>query len=442
MHKSEESEAVYDVTPPKDYAVTYSNEEMSHHTIYGVKPLLLYATTFKFTRDDLSESALRRNIGDKGNVRSQRNYNHIIGSEIVSYSFYYPPENNVFVPRNAEFLENSLITQEACGSLDDLEIIHEEDTHPSENTSIHHDKGDQEIDEPQSDVIPIRRSTRTRYALDRMCLYIDDGEYKTGDLNEPGNYKTTLLDPESDKWLEAMNVEMQSMKDNEVWDLVDLPPNGKTIGSKWLFKKKTNMDGAVHTYKARLVAKGFTQTYEVDYEETFSPVADIRAIRILIAIVAFYDYEIWQTDVKNAFLNVHLSEEVYMVQPEGFVNPKYPNQVCKLKRSIYELNDIKRELRVSCYTDAEYMTDVDDLKSQTEYVFVLNGETKCIAASYASKEAVWVRKFISRLRVVPTIEEPIKMYCDITGSITTTNESRITKGARYYRAKVHYYNNP
>nr|GEV99100.1 retrotransposon protein, putative, Ty1-copia subclass [Tanacetum cinerariifolium] len=73
-------------------------------------------------------------------------------------------------------------------------------------------------------------------------------------------------------------------------------------------KKKTYMDGNVHTYKARLVAKGFTQTYGVDYEETFSPVADIRAIRILIAIVAFYDHEIWQMDVKTAFLNGYLDE--------------------------------------------------------------------------------------------------------------------------------------
>ncbi|GJS62532.1 retrotransposon protein, putative, ty1-copia subclass [Tanacetum coccineum] len=171
--------------------------------------------------------------------------------ETMGYSFYYPPENKVFVAQNAEFLENSLITQEASGGLDDLKIIQEEDTHPSENTSIHHDEGDQEINEPQSDVIPICRSTRTRYAPGRMCLYIDDGEYELGDLNEPGNYKATLLDPESDKWIKAMNVEMQSIKDNEVWDLVDLPPNCKTVGSKWLFKKKTDMDGAVHTYKAR-----------------------------------------------------------------------------------------------------------------------------------------------------------------------------------------------
>ncbi|GJZ86464.1 hypothetical protein Tco_0658074 [Tanacetum coccineum] len=118
--------------------------------------------------------------------------------------------------------------------------------------------------------------------------------------------------------------------------------------------------------------------------------------------------------------------------------------------------DIKRELRVSCYTDAGYLTDVDDCKSQTGYVFVLNGgvvdwkstkqsifatssaEAEYIAASNASKEAVWVRKFISGLGVVPTIEEPIKMYCDNTGAIAIANELGITKCAQHYHAEVHY----
>ncbi|GJU95352.1 retrotransposon protein, putative, ty1-copia subclass [Tanacetum coccineum] len=118
--------------------------------------------------------------------------------------------------------------------------------------------------------------------------------------------------------------------------------------------------------------------------------------------------------------------------------------------------DIKRELRVSCYTDAGYLTDADDLKSQTGYVFVLNGgavdwkiakqsifatssaEAEYIVAYDASKEAVWVRKFISGLGVVLIIEVPINMYCDNTGAITIANQSGITKGARHFRAKVHY----
>nr|GEZ08444.1 putative retrotransposon Ty1-copia subclass protein [Tanacetum cinerariifolium] len=86
------------------------------------------------------------------------------------------------------------------------------------------------------------------------------------------------------------------------------------------------MDGKVHTYKARLIAKGYTQTYEIHYEETFSHVADIRAIRIHIDIAAFYDYKIWQMDVKIAFLNGYLEEDIYMVQPEGFFDPKHPRK--------------------------------------------------------------------------------------------------------------------
>ncbi|GKE20947.1 putative reverse transcriptase domain-containing protein, partial [Tanacetum coccineum] len=199
----------------------------------------------------------------------------VVPLEVILYALYlrYPGASRLHT-------QNNLITQEASGSLEDLEIFQEEDTHPSIDTSLNHEEDDLEIDEPQSNIIPIRRSTRTRRPTD------------------------------------PMNMEMQSMKDNEVWDLVELPPNGKTVGSKWLFKKKTDMDGAVHTYKARLVAKGYTQTLGIDYEETFSPVADIRAIRILIAIVAYYDYEIWQMDVKTSFLNGYLNEEVYMEEPE------------------------------------------------------------------------------------------------------------------------------
>ncbi|GJU82810.1 retrotransposon protein, putative, ty1-copia subclass [Tanacetum coccineum] len=136
--------------------------------------------------------------------------------ETMGYYFYYPPKNKDLVAQNAEFLENSLINQEASGSLEDLEIIKEEDMHPSIDTSLNHEEDDLEIDEPQSDIVPIRRSTRTRHAPYRMCLYIDAEEHELEDLGEPANYKAALLDPESDKWLNAMNVEMQSMKDNKV----------------------------------------------------------------------------------------------------------------------------------------------------------------------------------------------------------------------------------
>nr|GEV50497.1 retrotransposon protein, putative, Ty1-copia subclass [Tanacetum cinerariifolium] len=240
------------------------------------------------------EAFVKRDTLTKPDKRDPRSFKCIfVGylKETIGYSFYSPSENKVFVNRNAEFFESKLLDLKASGSVEDLELIQESDTNPSVDTSLNHEEDDQDIDEPQSDINPI----------------------------------PALLDPESKKWLDAMNVGMQSMKDNDVWVLVELPPNARTVGSKWLFKKKTNMDGAIYIFKAHLVAKGFTQTYKVDYEETFSPVVDIRAIRILIAIAAYYDYEIWQMDVKTTFLNGYLSEEVYMEQPEGFVNPRYSN---------------------------------------------------------------------------------------------------------------------
>ncbi|GKE31783.1 retrotransposon protein, putative, ty1-copia subclass [Tanacetum coccineum] len=238
--------------------------------------------------------------------------------------------------------------------------MQDEDTSPSEITS----KIPMEVEgfePPQEEVIPIRKFERTHRAPNRLCLNVEAEEHSLGDLNEPTSYKATMLDPESNKWLDAMNAEMQFMIDNniwvdyeetfspvadirairilisiaafydyEIWKLVDLPPNCKTIRSKWIFKKKTDIDGIVHTYKARLVAKGYTQLYGVDYEETFSP----RAIRILISIAAYYDYEILEMDVKTAFLNGYLDEGIYMVQPEGFVDPNHPRKLCKEKSKL------------------------------------------------------------------------------------------------------------
>nr|GEV14582.1 hypothetical protein [Tanacetum cinerariifolium] len=132
---------------------------------------------------------------------------------------------------------------EMSGSDKGLEIIQEEDTQPSENTSEEHNDVAPIKVEPQNVRVPIRRSARIPQVPNRYGYYVDVEEYELGDLDEPPNYKAALADPESDKWLEAMNTEMQSMKDNQVWYLVDLPSNGLTVGCKWLFKENTNMDG-------------------------------------------------------------------------------------------------------------------------------------------------------------------------------------------------------
>ena len=133
------------------------------------------------------------------------------------------------------------------------------------------------------------------------------------DHDEPTNYKQAMMSLDSAKWLEAMKSEIGSMYENKVWTLVDLPNDQRAIENKWIFKKKTGVDGNVTVYKARLVAKGFRQVQGVDYDETFSPVDMLKSVRIMLAIAAFYDYEIWKMDIKIAFLNGFLKEELYMM---------------------------------------------------------------------------------------------------------------------------------
>jgi len=151
-----------------------------------------------------------------------------------------------------------------------------------------------------------------------------------------------MMGPDYERWLDAMLSKMESMRENQVWNLVDPPDGVRAIECKWIFKKKIDADGKVHIYKARLVAKGFHQIQGVDYDETFSPVAMLKSIRILLAITACYDYEIWQMDVKTAFLNGNLSEDVYMTQPKGFVDQQNARKVCRLRKSIYGLKQATR----------------------------------------------------------------------------------------------------
>ena len=178
-----------------------------------------------------------------------------------------------------------------------------------------------------------RRSSRIHHEPKRYgFLVTDDKTIDLVDQDEPTTYHKTMMNLDYEKWLQAMKSEMQSMYDNKVWNLVDLPEGAKVIGCKWVHKIKHDM-----TFKSRLVAKGFKQTHGSGYDETFSLVIMLKSIRILLAIVAYYDYKIWQMDVKTTFLNGNLLEDVYMTQIEGFFDPKYPNRSCKLQRSIYGL---------------------------------------------------------------------------------------------------------
>nr|GEV05035.1 reverse transcriptase domain-containing protein [Tanacetum cinerariifolium] len=213
-----------------------------------------------------------------------------------------------------------------------------------------------------------------------MCLHVDVEEHELGDLGEPANYKAALLDPESEKWLNAMKVEMQSMRDNKVWDLVDLPPNRKTVGSKWLFKKKTNMDDDILIMGNNILMLQDVKSY-----------------------------------LGSCFAMKDLGEAAYILGIKIYRDRS--KQLIGLCQSAYIEKILKRYF-------------MENSKRRTVPM------QKKLKLS-KSQEAVWIQKFIYGLDVVPTIEEPINMYCGNNGAIATMNDHGITKGARHFHAKVY-----
>ena len=139
-----------------------------------------------------------------------------------------------------------------------------------------------------------------------------------------------------------MNNEIDAIERNQTWDLVDLPDDKNSIGVKWVFKTKLNERGEVDKHKARLVVKGFSQQPDIDYGETFAPVARIDTIRFVLAIAAQNKWPIYQMDVKSSFLNGVLNEEVYVDQPPGFEIKNHEHKVYMLKKVLYGLKQASR----------------------------------------------------------------------------------------------------
>ncbi|GMP75039.1 hypothetical protein CsSME_00032259 [Camellia sinensis var. sinensis] len=153
------------------------------------------------------------------------------------------------------------------------------------------------------------------------------------------NFKEALLD---NSWVNAMHEELGQFERNKVWTLVPRPRDMNVIGTKWIFKNKSDENGTVVRNKARLVAQGYTQVEGVDYDETFAPVARLESIRILLGVACFLGFKLFQMDVKSAFLNGYLKEEAYVEQPKGFEDPKCPNHVYKLDKALYGLKQAPR----------------------------------------------------------------------------------------------------
>ncbi|KAI3759537.1 hypothetical protein L6452_07424 [Arctium lappa] len=188
---------------------------------------------------------------------------------------------------------------------------------------------------PQSQIIgDASGKVQTRSSTANFCYYTNFVS-----IIEPKKISEALEDP---NWVEAMQDELLQFERNKVWTLVPLPKGKTAIGTKWVFRNKKDEDGVVIINKARLVAKGYCQEEGIDYEETFAPVARLEAIRIFLAFVAHRGFKLYQMDVKSAFLNRQIQEEVYVQQPPGFENSKYPSHVYFLDKALYGLKQAPR----------------------------------------------------------------------------------------------------
>jgi hypothetical protein len=229
----------------------------------------------------------------------------------------------------------------------------------------------------------LRRSTRPKRSAipDDYVVYLQESDYNIGAENDLESFSQAMSCKESELWYDAMKEEMNSIKSNEVWDLVELPNGAKSIGCKWVFKTKKDSLGNIERYKARLVAKGFTHKEGIDYTETFSPVSKKDSLCVIMALVAHFDLELQQMDVKMTFLNGDLEEEVYLKQPEGFPSSDGEQLVCKLKKSLYGLKQASRQWYLKFHNVISSFGFVENIMDQCIYLKV-SGNKICFLVLY------------------------------------------------------------
>jgi hypothetical protein len=228
-----------------------------------------------------------------------------------------------------------------------VDIIHTQPAHASADTSIPaHASADHSIHNPPAPLIPpllptLSNShpmqTRSKHGIfkPKPC-YTAQLDYT---FTEPPTFK---IASQLSQWCQAMQDEYDALIKQGTWSLVPPPPNHNVVGCKWVYKLKTHSDGSIARYKARLVAKGFHQQQGVDFDETFSPVIKPPTIRMVLSLAVSLHWPLRQLDVSNAFLHGILKEEVYLSQPQGYIDPQHPHYVCKLHKSIYGLKQAPR----------------------------------------------------------------------------------------------------
>lgn len=201
---------------------------------------------------------------------------------------------------------------------------------PASSPSTSRSSSSSSLQESSDEAPPTKfRSLREIYESCQFALFVTD----------PTTFEEAAT---KEEWRNAMKEELMAIQKNETWEMVNLPEGKNAIGLKWVFKTKYHADGTIQKHKARLVAKGYSQQHGIDFEETFSPVARFETVRIVLALAAQLHWPVYQFDVKSAFLNGDLQEEVYVTQPEGFVIEGKEAKVYKLRKALYGLKQAPR----------------------------------------------------------------------------------------------------
>ena len=312
---------------------------------YGTKPNLSSLRVFGCSAYAHVPKVERRKLDLKARKCIMLGY----GAIQKGYRLYDLERMKVIHNRDVIFNEDSMpgVQKESTYEYVELEVNNEPVTEVDQNSIgiENRNSTDPELSSEENSTVTTgseevpRRSTRDRQKPHRYGHVVAT---VCNEQPEPVSVTEVKSSPDKLKWERAMEAEMKSLQTNKVWELVELPPNKKVIGSKWIFKRKMNADGTLERYKARLVAQGCTQIFGLDYEETFSPVVRFESIRCLLAMATQHKLCLHQMDVSTAFLHGELSEEVYLKQPEGFVESGKENLVCRLKRSIYGLKQSPR----------------------------------------------------------------------------------------------------
>ncbi|XP_012850949.1 PREDICTED: uncharacterized protein LOC105970659 [Erythranthe guttata] len=331
----------------------------------GKKPQLNYLRTFGCTcyilndREQLGKFDARSDqgifLGYSRNSHAYRIFNLRTKSVMESAYVQFDDFNNDAGPLEEESTkesENSSSVAPTVPTVDAASTI-------SEESDVNSETGDEaevrplELDD-QTHKEPSRR-VKKNHPVDKVIGPVEEGIQTRGKPKvnykemaryvcftstiEPKNVKEALLD---EYWVQAMHEELEQFVRNDVWVLVPRPDNVNIIGTKWVFKNKSDEHGNIVRNKARLVAQGYSQIEGIDFDETFAPVARLESVRLLLAIACFLKIKLFQMDVKSAFLNGILKEEVYVEQPKGFQDPHHPKHVFKLNKALYGLKQAPR----------------------------------------------------------------------------------------------------